>query len=211
MLNWAGIPNQSALGAGLWFFTLLLVFYLSYPYLARLARPRMAAGAIIISGFVMAVVLEENIKVGHELWLTAYGFIAGVAWGIHRPQPSASLMLLLTALLWSALLVLNLTGYKGLNTVLIAGGAFSLAIWLTVSQLPNWGVIGWVAKLDKYLLEIFLVHTYLFIHPSGHSVVDFLISLSLIFLVSVALGWIADRVSARLFDRRAPVPNPSGK
>lgn len=211
VLNWARIPNQSALGAGLWFFTLLLVFYLSYPYLARLARFRTAAWGLIVGGFLIAVVLEENIKVGHELWLTAFGFVAGVAWGIHRPQPSASLMLVLTAFLWIALLALNLTGYKGFNTVLIAGGAFSLAIWLTVAQLPGWAVIAWVAKLDKYLLEIFLVHTYLFIHPSGHSIIDFLISLGLILLASMALGWVADRVSIRLFDQRPAVPNSPGK
>lgn len=203
VLNWAGIPNRSALGAGLWFFTLLLAFYLGYPYLARLARSRVTAGALVVGGFVLAVVLEENIKVGHELWLTAFGFVAGVAWGIHRPQLSAFLMLVLTALLWSALLALNLIGYKSLNTLLVAAGAFSLAIWLTVAQLPDWEVIKWVAKLDKYLLEIFLIHTYLFIHPVAHSLIDFSISLCLIVLVSVALGWIADRVSSRLFDHRA--------
>lgn len=209
VLNWAGIPNRSALGAGLWFFTLLLAFYLSYPYLARLARSSAAAGGLVVGGFVLAVILEENIKVGHELWLTAFGFIAGVAWGIHRPRLSAFLMFVLTALLWSALLVLNLAGYKSLNTVLVAAGAFSVAIWLTVAQLPDWEVIKWVAKLDKYLLEIFLVHTYLFIRPVKHDLIDFSISLCLILLVSLALGWIADRITACLFDHRARAVHPS--
>lgn len=36
-LNWAAIPNQGALGAGLWLFTLLLIYYLAYPYLVRAA------------------------------------------------------------------------------------------------------------------------------------------------------------------------------
>src|SRR5471032_2893628 len=33
VLNWLDIHNRSGLGAGLWFFTLLLVFYLVYPCL----------------------------------------------------------------------------------------------------------------------------------------------------------------------------------
>jgi hypothetical protein len=118
-------------------------------------------------------------------------------------------MFVLTALLWSALLVLNLAGYKSLNTVLVAAGAFSVAIWLTVAQLPDWEVIKWVAKLDKYLLEIFLVHTYLFIRPVKHDLIDFSISLCLILLVSLALGWIADRITACLFDHRARTVHPS--
>lgn len=40
-------------------------------------------------GFVLVVVLDERVKVGHEFWLTAFGFIAGVAWGVHRPSLSA--------------------------------------------------------------------------------------------------------------------------
>ena len=165
------------------------------------------ASVCVVGGFILAVVLEENVKVGHELWLTAYGFVAGVAWGVHRPQLSAFVMIALTALLWGALLALNLIGYKDLNTVLIVAGAFSLAIWLTVARLPDWRAIEWVAKLDKYLLEIFLVHTYLFTHSTGHGLIDFLVSLCFILLVSITLGRIADRVSYRVFDRRTRMPS----
>lgn len=82
------------------------------------------------------MVLEEQVKVGHELWLTSFGFVAGVAWGAHRPRPHAGWMLLLTLGLWGALLALNLVGMKGLNTFLIAAGALAVAIWLTVAELP---------------------------------------------------------------------------
>ena len=38
-LNWLQIPNASPFGAGLWFFTLLLLFYLVYPLIAGSPNP----------------------------------------------------------------------------------------------------------------------------------------------------------------------------
>lgn len=204
VLNWTGTRNYSGLGAGLWFFTLLLIFYLVYPYLARAVRNKTVATGILTGGFMLAVALEQQVKVGHELWLTAFGFVAGVAWGAHRPQPASGRVLMLTLCFWGGLLLLNLVGYKSLNTLLIAAGAFALAIWLTVAKLPSWALLGWLAMLDKYLLEIFLVHMYLFIHPTGNEPLDFVFSLALILAVSVILGWVADRLSARMFDHAPP-------
>lgn len=204
VLNWAAVRNESALGAGLWFFTLLLLFYLVYPFLARMVRGKVAAGAVMALAAVMAVVLEEKVKVGHELWLTAFGFIAGVAWGAHRPRPPATAMLLLTLLMWGALLALNLLGLKSWNTLLITAGSMAVAMWLTVANLPHWSAIDRIAALDKYLLEIFLIHMYLFVHPTGHSVADFLLSLVLVLVLAVALGWVADRVSARVLAESKP-------
>lgn len=202
VLNWIQVKNESTLGNGLWFFTLLLLFYLAYPYLAQASRTKRSAAMVLAGGFVIAVSLEENIKVGHELWLTAYAFIAGVAWGAHRPRLPAMWALALTLSLWGALLVLNVVGIKFLNTVLLAAGGLSVAVWLTVVQLPQWSVIDKIAVLDRYVLEIFLVHMYLFIKPTGNQIADFLISLCLIIVVSVLLGRLADRLSARVFRER---------
>ncbi|NNG24231.1 acyltransferase family protein [Telluria aromaticivorans] len=203
VLNWANVSSASGMGAGLWFFTLLLLFYLTYPYLAQAVASKRAAVMVVAGGFVLAVLLEEQVKVGHELWLTTFGFVAGVAWGAHRPRLPAGWMLALTMLLWGLLLALNVLGIKYMNTVLIASGGLAVAIWLTVAELPRLRVLKGVAILDKYLLEIFLVHTYLFVHPTGVSGMDFAISLVLIMAVSVLLSVLADKVSARMFRERA--------
>lgn len=202
VLNWLHVENKSMLGNGLWFFTLLLLFYLSYPYLAQAARTKRSAAIVLVGGFVLAVCLEENIKVGHELWLTAYAFVAGVAWGRHRPQLPATWALAFTLSLWGALLVLNLMGIKLLNTVLLAGGGLAVAVWLTVAEMPQWSVIDRIAVLDRYVLEIFLVHMYLFIKPTGNQIADFLLSVCLILVVSMVLGGLADRLTARVFHER---------
>ncbi|MFC0250902.1 hypothetical protein [Massilia consociata] len=111
--------NGSRLGAGLWFVTLLLLFYVSYPYLPQATNTKRSASVMLAGGFAAAVYLEENVKVGHELWLTAFTFVAVAACRAHRPRLPAHALLGLTVLLWGALLLLNLVGIKSLNTVLI--------------------------------------------------------------------------------------------
>lgn len=203
VLNWLHVKNQSTLGNGLWFFTLLLLFYLSYPYLAQATRTKRFAAVMVAGGFALAVCLEENIKVGHELWLTAHAFVVGVAWGAHRPRLPAAWILVLSLSFWGALLVLNLLGFKLLNTILLAAGGLSVAVWLTVVQLPQWSLIDRIALLDRYVLEIFLVHMYLFVKPTGDLIADFLISLCLIVVVAMVLGRLADQLSARVFRARS--------
>jgi hypothetical protein len=51
------------------------------------------------------------------------------------------------------------------------------------------------------LLEVYLVHGYLFIHPTGQSFVDFLISLVLISVVAKLLSRIVNRVESLVFKK----------
>ena len=203
VLNWVGIPNASALGLGLWFFTLLLIFYLIYPFLADATRSKFNAFLISVLGFALAVCLEENVKVGHELWLTAYAFVVGVAFGAHPLRLKSSFMLAATLLLWGSLLALNMFGIKLLNTLLIGAGGIALAVWLTLTKLPQWNFIDRIASLERYVLEIFLIHMYLFLRPTGNETLNFFLSLGLIIVVAVILGKFAELISGIVFrDRR---------
>lgn len=199
-LNWFDIPNQSALGAGLWFFTLLLLFYIGYPYLAELCKSKSVAFVTTIIASVATLFLEMNVKVGHELWLTLLGFILGVAFGLHDPHVSAKSATVLTGFLCTTLLVLNLfSDYKQLNSVLILGASVSISIMLTRIKLPESKEIGRIAEFEAYLLEIFLIHTYLFIRFTGISALDFFVSLILIVSIAITLNGIISRLSLRLF------------
>lgn len=206
LLNWGGVPSRSALGLGLWFFTLLLLFYLAYPYLARAFRFRKWALPSLTFSFLLVLYLQEHVKVGHELWLTAFGFVAGVGWGMHQQtRLSARMMLVLTMTLVALLLQLNLLGIRLANTLLIGAGATSLALWLSLANVPRWPVLLHLAALEKYVLEIFMVHQYLFVRPTGNDVLDFILSLVLILIVSIALGELVDRLSARVFRKKVVV------
>lgn len=201
VLNWMAVPNRSGLGAGLWFFTLLLVFYLVYPYLARITTSKTAAIVIALVSSVAAIFLEEQVKVGHELWLTSLGFILGVAFAMQEPNLRGSVAGMAAVGLGALLFGLNAAaGFNGMNTVLITLTSIALATWLARAEMPRSNAMLLFAKLDTYLLEIFLIHTYLFVRITGQSFADFGISLMLIIACSIIVHHLAGAIAARVFD-----------
>jgi hypothetical protein len=202
MLNWAAIPSQSALGAGLWFFTLLLMFYIAYPYLAKLSQSKAAAISVALVATVAAVFLQETVKVGHELWLTSLGFILGVAYGLHEPRFTARSAFIGAVVSCVVLLGLNLfSRYTQFNTALIAATSIGISLWLSKAMLPEWTVMKALVKLEDYLLEIFIMHTYLFVHVSGNPVLDFGLSFSLILVAAIAVNHVVAWLSSQVFGR----------
>ena len=202
VLNWSSIPNRSALGAGLWFFTLLLMFYISYPYLAKLGQSRSIARLVALGAIMGAVFLQERLKLGHELWLTSLGFILGVLYGLHEPEFSSRRAFFVAGLSCVCLLGINLfSSYRQFNTILIAAASIAISLWLSKARLPPWHTAKTLAKLENYLLEIFVIHTYLFVHMTGNSVLDFSVSLLLIVFVAIAINHVVAWLSSLVFTR----------
>ncbi|RFP09595.1 MULTISPECIES: acyltransferase [unclassified Duganella] len=205
VLNWLDIRNRSGLGAGLWFFTLLLVFYLAYPMLAKLCQSKQGALAVAVGSTIIAVYLEDRSRIGHELWLTSLGFVLGVAYGAHEPRPRAWQAAVVAGLGCIALLVANRAGFKGANTALIAMTSIACSVWLTSAVNFRWHGFSRLAKLEDYLLEIFLIHTYLFMHPTRNTLLDLLISTMAIVAVAVGLNRVGNWVSSKVLPRQATV------
>lgn len=204
VLNWFGITNRSGLGAGLWFFTLLLLFYFTYPSLAKLGKHRTAAGFITAIGAVVAMFLDSSVKVGHELWFTSFGFVLGVMYGLHEPRAGGRAAFFLSVLWCCLLLMLNLfTSLKIFNSILILAASISISVWLSKAKFPSSQVVRNIAKLEDYLLEIFLIHTYLFFRVSGNTVLDFVASLLPIIVIAVFLNRLVAWLSTRLLARKA--------
>ncbi len=202
VLNWLAIPNRSALGAGLWFFTLLLMFYISYPYLARLGQSRSIARLIALGAIVGAVFLQERIKLGHELWLTSLGFILGVLYGLHEPGFSSRRAFWAAALSCICLLGINLfSSYRQFNTILIAVASIAISLWLSKAKLPQWRAAKALVMFENYLLEIFVIHTYLFVRLTGNSALDFAASLLLIVFAAIAINLVVAWLSSLVFAR----------
>lgn len=198
VLNWMGIHNRSGLGAGLWFFTLLLVFYLSYPLLAKACRSTPRAVVVAVASTVIAIYLEQQSRIGHELWLTSLGFILGVAYGMPRPRLRAWPAVLVATLGCAALLVAHRIGLKDANTALIALTSIACCVWLANDTGLHWHGLARLARLEDYLLEIFLIHTYLFVRPTHNTLLDLAISTIVIVAVAVALNragiWMSSRI-----------------
>lgn len=75
-LNWFMIQNISPYGRGMWFFTLLLIFYAVYPMLEKMNNRQFSffLPIFILSAYCFSLYHQ----IGHALWITACGFIIGV-------------------------------------------------------------------------------------------------------------------------------------
>lgn len=203
VLNWLAIPSRSGLGAGLWFFTLLLLFYVAYPFLAKLSESKIHSRILALVAALGAVFLESRVKVGHELWLTSLGFILGVVYGTHDTKMGAKGAAVWFMLSCGALGAVNvLSAHREFNVVLITAASISLSLWLSKANLIYWPAAIAFAKLEKYLLEIFLIHTYLFVHFFGNTALDFGTSVLLITVTAMGLNRIVEWLSPRIFEPR---------
>ena len=203
-LNLAG-PSASALGAGLWFFTLLLLFYLAFPYLARLA---VASRGNIMVPLLAAVVffwLNEFVVLPFSLWLTALGFILGVFAGMYGTRVPAWASLAITLASLVLLLMSNIVfGYESANGVLVGVACIAANLWLMRVRLPQWGIFRALAKLESCLLEIFIIHTYLFMHPTGIGALDFAITMTSVIVAAWILNILGSKLVKRIFSKPHP-------
>lgn len=206
ILNLVG-ASESALGRGLWFFTLLLFFYALYPMLAKALRASTRTSVALVLAAAGLLLLNEWMTLGFSLWLTMLGFILGIYAGVNRLrlQPRAVDALLVAAPL---LLVACNAGFglKALNVPLLGLFALALSLRLTIPGTPLTWLRPLVA-LEAFLLEIYLIHSYLFVRPTGHTLVDFALSLVLIVVVAIVLNHAGNRLVAWIFaPRAAPAP-----
>jgi hypothetical protein len=202
VLNVFGV-NHSALGAGLWFFTLLLLFYVSYPGLVRLFARSGNDFLLPLIATMVFVLLDQQVNVGFALWRTTLGFILGVFVGLYgtRVPPMLSLTLTVGALI--VMLGLNIgLHYNEANSVLLTLACITTNLWLMTGRVPQWRPLRVLAKLENCLLEIFVIHTYLFVHPTHNAAVDFCLSFALIIGAAWFLNLAASRLVAFLFSPR---------
>lgn len=167
-VTWFGLENPSPFGAGLWFLTLLLIFYAVYPLLRRMTRLRTATSFLALASLGVCFLCQYCLPMGHMLWLTAWGFVLGVCLQRLNISPPAWLIGLLLAAFTGILLVFNLiVQFKSINFPLIVIIVCALVFYLTNVRLPSVPSKP-LELLHGCLLEIYLIHTYLYIHPTDY-------------------------------------------
>jgi len=206
ILNLFG-PSASALGGGLWFFTLLLFFYMIYPLLARhlIASPRSSVALVAVT--VALLLADHWLRLGFSLWLTMLGFFIGIYVGVNhlrmRPMALNLTLFAIPVLIAVANGVLHLRQF---NSVLLFAFALTVSLRLTLPGL--WlGGLRFLVPLEAYLLEIYLIHGYLFIHPTGNSVMDFTFSLVIVVVAAIVLNRAGNTVVGWIFKKKPPVKN----
>ena len=105
LLNWFKIPDPSPFGSGMWFFTLLLLFYLCYPFLEKMNQTTISVFAALF--ILVAFLLSRNIVFGHSLWLTACGFIIGAWAGKNVIQLPQNISRIASIAIFSAMMSVN--------------------------------------------------------------------------------------------------------
>ncbi|PKN65018.1 MAG: hypothetical protein CVU57_12915 [Deltaproteobacteria bacterium HGW-Deltaproteobacteria-15] len=62
----------------MWFFTLLIIFYAICPALELINRKDTLSKIFTLVVIIILFILNQNVKYGHALWITAAGFPLGV-------------------------------------------------------------------------------------------------------------------------------------
>ncbi|MEW5746949.1 MAG: acyltransferase [Nitrospirota bacterium] len=189
-LNWFRIPNASPFGAGMWFFTLLLLFYGIYPVLNALLKSTTALG-LFFAGAVGALYwLNLNVAYGHTLWLTAGGFVFGFVvakTGFSLPRNVCiGAMLALGA----GLGFLYVSKSTAVPTVILLFPLFCFSV-LLIEHLHFESAP--VARLSRYVFPVYLIHMYLFVKITGNDYLNAAISLLIVAPAAVLLAKVSEK------------------
>ncbi len=154
LLNWFSFPNPSPFGAGLWFLTLLYLFYIIYPH----------------------------INMGHSLWLTSCGFIWGLVIQHHGKGHKTiwALFFMMGSILIMGVNNILFT-IKIYNFPLILVSALCLCLILTKWRLPLF-MIQLTKPLNGsiFFFFIYLLHPYLFVPLSSNGILNTIICVILV-------------------------------
>lgn len=187
LLLWFGIENPSPLGRGLWFFTVLIFFYCSYPLLRHLNYHKLTSFAAVLLLFLGTSYLHYHVIVGYDLWLTIFSFLFGVfiaQQNLRLPSSMSAFIMCTSAfgmigtnLLW------NITIY---NYVFIVTCSIGIVFWLMEFRLSP-RLLRPITYFSDCTFEIYLLHTYLFVEITGSKAFNYVFSLCLILIFAKLL------------------------
>ena len=187
LLDWLHIDNASPLGNGMWFFTLLLVFYGVYPLLRMANQHAVSSLLLLLIALAGMSYCHVQYPVGYYLWPTAFSFIFGVYIAGHPlrlPIPVYILGGVVSVFLMGMLnFLLRVNAY---NFFLIMAASALFSVWLREAILPAW-LLRPTGYLSDIVLEIYLIHTYLFFIFTGSKFADYVLSMCVILLTAKLL------------------------
>ncbi len=192
-LNWFHISNESPYGRGMWFLTLLLIFYTIYPLLERLYR---GSGSIVttIGGILCLFILNRTVEYGHALWLTGAGFLVGIFMARHKLRLHWIASAGMAASAAIGMVASHIAfGFDAANFFFILAVAASGVFFLLEIRLPLlFNRVG--SWLSGILLQVYLLHPYINVVPTKLHLLDATISAALVLLLAAALSWVGDEV-----------------
>ncbi len=199
-LNWFQVPNPGPFGAGLWFLTLLWLFYLLYPVLERINRKRTPASVFIVSALIVSMVLYHLSRLDYMLWMTIFAFLFGVFSARYRIRVRPLWALVIIAASAGLLVEHNMLvyvkypDYRLANYALILTGSVAAVYLLLEIQLPR----AWFERFLPWsgcVMEFYVIHFYLSGRFNGWpSLVSYILSM----LITATLAWMLNKIHYRV-------------
>ena len=162
-LAWFKLGNPSPFGRGLWFFTLLILFYLFYPLLAFIYKKRTTASLFILFSLILTTIFQYLLPMEHMLWVTLFAFIFGSYFYNYRINISFMIILLIFVLSSLLLILFNtVIIYKDFNYLFILISSIAISISLTKIKVP-YIILNKLLLLSGCVIHIYFIHDYLFV------------------------------------------------
>uniref|UniRef100_B8DK28 Acyltransferase 3 domain-containing protein n=1 Tax=Nitratidesulfovibrio vulgaris (strain DSM 19637 / Miyazaki F) TaxID=883 RepID=B8DK28_NITV9 len=188
-LNWFHLGNESPFGAGQWFMTLLLLFYLVYPWLGRVVTTPARGRLLLWGGIALAAVMQVAAPYGHSLWSTSVGFLAGF-WLARFGGGNAGRVALFAAISCVAGAVgYSLSGHQPVVAYAIIGVAGVAVTGLALTGIHPLLPSRLVAAFGDLLLPLYIIHTYFRLPLADNPYLDALLVLGM----NVCIAWVLQR------------------
>ena len=198
-LRWFKIPNQSPFGAGLWFFTLLWLFYFCYPLIDRFNREPFVAAVFVTLSFIGFTSLQFLASIGHALGITAFAFVFGAYSARFRVHIHPAFLLSLIFGATFLMIVLSLkfdTHIFNIFGIMVCSIATVYA--LLCCRLPE-KLLKKLLVLSGCVMEIYFIHTYVFIKTSHlNRAGGYVLSIGLTILIALLLNKMSERLRISL-------------
>jgi len=192
------IPNKSPFGRGLWFLTLLLIFYLVFPILKYLNQRRYLSYLWAVLSAFLTCYLQEKVVLEIMLWPTALGFVGGIFSGRNGIKLPISISTAIVVAVLSLFLFLNYyLGIKTFNFYFILTLSLASVYWLMNIRLPT-AILRYFSFFSICVLEIYIIHSYLIVKGNNSQVINFTASVVLILFTAKLLQIIASLLKNRL-------------
>jgi hypothetical protein len=194
-LNWFRIHNQSPYGAGMWFLTLILLFYALYPFLKHAYINKSRSIIFSVSALILFYILNRTIEYGHALWMTSFGFFMGMMLFRNNLWLSSKLSSFLVMVSGTLMLLFHYYfAFDAANYFFIMAIACGILLYFRTIQICKvCKILG--VYLSSILLELYLIHPYLYIELTEKSFINQFASIALVFIVASILGTLSKRLS----------------
>ena len=196
-LSWFKLGNPSPFGSGLWFFTLLLLFYLFYPLLSLLNKKCSIAFAFLLISLILTTFLYYTVPMNHMLWMTVFAFILGSYSGEH--ESNIPLWFCVSFMTASCLVMMFLNivyDFNLFNYVFILIASVSIIGFLLNKRLPKLA-LNKVLLLSGCVIQIYFIHPYIFIKTLFRQpAINYVISLFVVITIAFFLSKISDKLSS---------------